>query len=117
MEGKSLWENLKKGLEQGIKTITEKTEELTELGRLKLEIMSIKREIEKNFVELGGRIYQLMKENKSENMDQNIEIKAVVDKIKVQENKLDEYNKKYEKMKKEMSDTTGTTQPGKKSNP
>jgi hypothetical protein len=98
MEGKTLWENLKKGVEQGIKTITEKTEELTEMGRLKLEIMSLKREIEKDFVELGGRIYQLMKENKGGNLTQNSEIQALVEKVKTEEKKLDEYNQKWEKM-------------------
>jgi hypothetical protein len=101
MEGKTLWENLKKGLEQGIKTITEKTEELTEMGRLKLEIMSMKREIEKDFVELGGRIYQMMKENKSVNVTQNSEIQALVEKVKTEEKKLDEYNQKWENMKKD----------------
>jgi hypothetical protein len=117
MEGKSLWENLKKGLEQGIKTITEKTEELTELGRLKLEILSIKREIEKYFVELGGRIYQLMKEDKTEDIKQNVEINGLVEKIKVEENKLDEYSKKLEKLKKEMNDSTETMQADNKTNP
>jgi hypothetical protein len=101
MEGKTLWENLKKGVEQGIKTITEKTEELTEMGRLKLEIMSLKREIEKDFVELGGRIYQLMKENKGGNLTQNSEIQALVEKVKTEEKKLDEYNQKWEKMTKD----------------
>ncbi len=101
MEGKTLWENLKKGLEQGIKTITEKTEELTEMGRLKLEIMSLKREIEKDFVELGGRIYQMIKENKGGNLTQNSEIQTLVEKVKTEEKKLDEYNQKWEKMTKD----------------
>jgi len=117
MEGKSLWENLKKGLEQGIKTISEKTEELTELGKLKLDILSLKRDIEKNFVELGGRVYQLMKENKSENIKQNTEINDLVSKIKVQENSLDESNKKYDKLKKEMGSNPNAAQPDNKSNP
>ncbi len=110
MEGKTLWENLKKGLEQGIKTITEKTEELTEMGRLKLEIMSVKREIEKDFVELGGRVYQLIKENKDNNLSHSTEIKALVEKVKVEEKKLDEYNIKWENMKKDEPKGQGNTE-------
>jgi hypothetical protein len=117
MEGKTLWENLKKGLEQGIKTITEKTEELTELGRLKLEILSVKREIEKDFVELGGRTYQLMKENKSDNINQNSDISKLVEKVKTEEKKLDEYNLKYEKLKKDMGPQDETKEPGNTTKP
>jgi hypothetical protein len=100
MESKSLWENLKKGLEQGIKTISEKTEELTEMGRLKLEILSVKRDIEKQFIELGGRSYQILKTDGTARIDQDTPIKELVEKIRMQEKKLDELNLKYENMKK-----------------
>ena len=101
MDTKSLWENLKKGLETGIKTITEKTEELTELGRLKLEILSTKRELEKYFIELGGRIYQLMKENETGDVSKNNEIKNLVEKIRTEEKKMDELNSRLDKVKKD----------------
>jgi predicted RNase H-like nuclease (RuvC/YqgF family) len=101
MDSKSLWENLKKGVETGIKTITEKTEELTEMGRLKLEILSTKREIEKYFIELGGRIYQFMKENAAGDVSKNTEIQALVEKIRTEEKKLEELNTRYDKIKKD----------------
>lgn len=114
MDTKSLWESLKKGVETGIKTITEKTEELTEMGRLKLEIMSSKREIEKYFIELGGRIYQLMKENATGDIGQRAEIRALVDKIKVEEKRLDDLNVRFESIRKDSKEETEgkTGEPG-----
>ena len=49
-------------VKDGLNKLAEKTDQLTQIGRLKLDIISLKREIEKNFAELGGRVYQLATE-------------------------------------------------------
>ncbi len=60
------WENFMEEVvstvKEGLNRLAQKTDQLTQIGRLKLDIISIKREIEKEFTELGGRVYELHKE-------------------------------------------------------
>ncbi|TES91142.1 MAG: hypothetical protein E3J87_08410 [Candidatus Cloacimonadota bacterium] len=56
----TLWEKVKKGFI----LVVEKTDELTKIGKLKLNIVGIHRKINQNFEELGGKIYALTKTGK-----------------------------------------------------
>ena len=46
-----LWEKVRKSVIDGVQIAAEKTEELTKLGKIKIEILNIKRKISKNFTE------------------------------------------------------------------
>ena len=41
------WKNIRKGMSEGIKNLSDKTGEMTKIGRLKIEIIALKRDIEK----------------------------------------------------------------------
>lgn len=56
-----LWEKIKRSLKESFSQALEKSEELTRLGRLKLEILQINQQIEKLFAELGGYAYHEIK--------------------------------------------------------
>ena len=60
MKREDLWSQIRQGLKEGIQYTVNKTEELTRIGRLKLEIASQKRKIARQLGELGGRVYQLL---------------------------------------------------------
>ncbi len=60
-----VWEKLKKGFVDSLNNAIEKTEELTSVGRIKLEILQIEHRLDEKFATLGQHIY----ENYSDNVD------------------------------------------------
>jgi len=54
----NLWDNLRQGFKDGLQYTVQKTEELTRIGRLKLDIVSEKRKMEKSFAELGRLVFE-----------------------------------------------------------
>jgi len=57
----SLWEDIKKTVKEGFSTAAEKTEEYTKIGKLKVDILNIKRNIDKTYTDLGRDVYSLIK--------------------------------------------------------
>jgi hypothetical protein len=82
------WQNFKKKFQEGVQTVSEKTEELTRIGRLKLQIIAVKRDIEKSFTELGGRTYEILISANKKEIEKNPDIGSIVDEIREQEMKL-----------------------------
>lgn len=73
----TLLEKIKKGLINGFHTASDITSEYTKIGRIKIDIVGIKKEIEEKMLELGGRIYENYTNTKSinfENKEQIIKI-------------------------------------------
>ena len=84
----SFWESVRKNVQQGLHTVSEKTDELTKIGRMKIEIIAVKRDIEKCFVELGGRVYELLQSEKKISINKNTDIQKLAEKISGFEDKL-----------------------------
>lgn len=101
-----LLQKLKNGLSDGLHTLSEKTEEMTKIGRLKLEIIAIKRDIERAMIELGGRVYQRFKDKK---ILDDPDVKLLVKKIKEKEDKLKAIEEKIEQVKKLRDISTGSS--------
>jgi hypothetical protein len=87
-----IWERVKSGLVDGYKLVSEKTEELTKIGRLKLDIIATKRDIEKTMIELGGRVYHKADKKEMINLDKDTALQDLVRKIKKYEQKLKKLN-------------------------
>jgi len=69
---------------------------MTQIGRLKIEIIALKRDIEKSFIELGGRVYHQWEEKKGDKILSDQRIKKVVNDIKSLETKLKSLQEKIE---------------------
>jgi len=69
-----------------IKTITNKLNELARRGRHKLDLISLQRHIEKNFIELGGRVYHLAVEEKQTAILDDPEVIQLLDTLSKLEN-------------------------------
>ncbi len=91
-----LWEDIQKTIREGVTTIAEKTEELTKIGRAKVEILNIKRQIERQFTELGGKVYNLIAEEGSARVASNPEVKEVIAEIQRLEKQLEVKRKEIE---------------------
>ncbi len=91
-----LWDRIREGLKDGFQMAIEKTEELSRLGRIKMEISSLHSEIRKLFTELGGEIYSVYKEKgkltKTEKITEVLKkIEELEEKLKEKEEELKEF--------------------------
>ncbi len=102
---KSLWETLKKGLVEGFQVASDKTSEYTRIGRLKIDVLGIKKEIEEKFIELGGRVYHKINEENEYNLKEDEEINSLISEIRKLENDLKRCDQELEKLK--ASDDNG----------
>ena len=84
----SLWDDIAKTIREGVDTVVGKTEEYTRIGKIKIDIINIKRNVEKNFSELGGRVYHLMVEKSKTQIAADKEVKKIIDSIKLLEKEL-----------------------------
>ncbi|MFQ5710088.1 MAG: hypothetical protein ACE5HO_21755, partial [bacterium] len=78
----NLWEDITKTIREGVDTVVEKTEELTKIGRIKVDILNIKRKIEKQFTELGGKVYTLIVEENNKKIAADAGVEEIVDRIR-----------------------------------
>jgi hypothetical protein len=77
----TLLEKIKKGLISGFHTASDITSEYTKIGRIKIDIVGIKKEIEEKMLELGGRIYENYTNTKSINFKNKEQIIKILNDI------------------------------------
>ncbi|NIA29480.1 MAG: hypothetical protein GWP06_06155 [Actinobacteria bacterium] len=97
----SLWEDIRDGIRDGIELVVDKTEEYSKIGKIKVDIIGIKRNIEKGFSELGGRTYEILKENKKKNVGSDADVKRLVDELMELEKSLDDKKNEIIKVREE----------------
>lgn len=71
-----------------IETITNKLNELARRGRRKIALLSLQRQIEKNFLELGGRVYHLAVEDKQTAILDDVDVIKLIDELNKLESEL-----------------------------
>lgn len=91
----TLWDNIKKGLldsakmaKEGAAIAAEKAEELGKKSKIMLDISNIKRKIEKQFTELGGKVYHEMQEENVSDFSNHEDVGNIVSGIKALEEEL-----------------------------
>lgn len=77
-----LLDEIARTIRLGVDTVVEKTEEFTRIGRIQLDILNIKRKIERNFTELGAKLYHLVVEEKNSRVARDAEVKRLIDKTR-----------------------------------
>jgi hypothetical protein len=82
------WNKIKKSMSEGYQNLTKKTNEMTQIGRLKIEMIAVKRDIEKAFIELGGQVYHNLKSKRKDDLLSDQRITHLVKDIKSLELKL-----------------------------
>lgn len=94
-----LWQKIKQSVVEGVSTAAEKTGEYTKIGKAKLDVLSVKRKISKQFTELGGIVYDAVKEKKSGEVLDTPEAKEIINTLKDIEKELREKEDAFEKLK------------------
>jgi hypothetical protein len=95
-----IWSDVKKGIKDTVTYVSEKTEELTTLGRLKLDIAGINRKVDKKFNELGKNVYSKMDKEEGLVLDSDEEIKTIIEEVSALEEEKAQKEKELEELKK-----------------
>ncbi|MBN1559937.1 hypothetical protein JW998_06785 [candidate division KSB1 bacterium] len=98
-------------IRDGLELVVDKTEEYSKIGKLKVDIFTIKRNIEKQFTELGGRAFELLTgdDPKSLQKDEQVtkligEIQALEQDLKEKEADIDQVKQDKEKERRERQE-------------
>ena len=73
-----LWEDVKKGLKETVSYAAEKTEELTTIGRIKMDVVGLKRTMESKHKELGKLVYAKFTQGKEFTTKNNEEAREIL---------------------------------------
>lgn len=85
-----LWERVKKTVSEIYTTASEKAVDGVNIGVKKLDEVSIRRELSKEFAGLGGRTYQLLKREEADALATDPTVKHHMDRLEELENRLEE---------------------------
>jgi|SRR5690554_361854 len=97
----NVWEKMKKSFREGAILSMEKIEEFTKIGKLKVEEMAAKRKIERNFIDMGERTFDLIEEGKKDAIGDDLTIKKAVENINVLRDELVNIEKKIKDIQEE----------------
>jgi len=81
-----------------------KAEEVTKLGKVKLDLFQLKREKEKEFETLGEKVFDLIQDSKKKKIKEDKDVLNCVDKILELNTQFEEKEKKYNEIKKQSAD-------------
>ena len=107
----SLLDNIRDGLE----LVVDKTEEYGKIGKLKVDIFSIKRNIEKQFTELGGRAFEILTGEGAKTVAKDEEVKKIVEEIQSLEEQLQAKESEIEQVKEDKEKERHERQESRKS--
>ncbi len=101
----AFWADLKKGLRTGYKTASDKTVQLTRIGRIRVELLAVKKEIEELMLELGGRVYEDALESSGNSVRIDQDMQRNIERIKSLQEELDILQDRLEKVKTNQMNT------------
>ena len=90
----TVWERVKKSLKDGAVYSMEKIEELSRIGKLKVEEMAAKRKITRNFIDIGERAFDLIESEKGSEAGDDLAIKTSMENIRFLREEIEEINRK-----------------------
>lgn len=77
----------------------EKSTELTQVSKIKLSIITVKREIEEKLLQLGAKSYEILKEDNGTDLLQVLPIRHLVEQLKELEDELKKYKRQLEQIR------------------
>lgn len=77
----SLWDDVKNAILDGYVYAADKAEELSQVGRAKVEILRLNRSIARTMSEIGGRVFDLFERGTQADIPEDEEIASAVKRI------------------------------------
>ena len=103
----SFWEDLSRVFKKSVSVVAKKTDEYTKIGKIKVDIIGIKRDIDKQFNSLGANVYRLIVDESNTRVASNEEVKEILDKVKELNKTLNEKKEELEKVREQYAEETG----------
>lgn len=100
----TFWEDVKKTVKQGLSVAAEKTEEYTRIGKIKVDIMGIKKDIDKTYREIGTCAYELIHKKQADGIAKDETILNLKKKVDTLKKNLAAKEEEIEKIRKENPD-------------
>jgi hypothetical protein len=94
MDFDNAWEKIKKSVRDGAALSIEKIEEYSKVGKLKVEEFATKKKIERNFVDIGERVFELVESKKDSDIVQDATVKKAIANIESLKEELVSIEKK-----------------------
>ncbi len=81
-----VWDKIKKSVVNALSEAIDKTEELTSVGRIKLEILQLEHRLDEKYAELGKLVYQNLNEQSGIIVAESkiSELKKIIDELRSQ---------------------------------
>jgi hypothetical protein len=96
MEQDNVWEKIKKGLKDGAALSMEKIEEYTKIGKLKIEDLAARRKIERNAVDIGERVVELLNDGKGGEIENDLTIRKAAENIQALRKELEDIDSRID---------------------
>jgi hypothetical protein len=109
MEKDNMWEKIKKNFKDGAALSIEKIEEYSKIGKLKIEEFAAKKKIERNYLDIGQRVFDLIESQKNSEILEDIFIKKAIENIRQLNAELAEIDSKIKKISEEAKKPKNTS--------
>lgn len=77
-----LWQSIKKNLYETSEVIADKVDEYSRIGRVKIDVMNIKRKLLRKFTELGAKTFERLENEDGAELKDDLDIGALIEEIK-----------------------------------
>ena len=74
----SLWDDIKKKVQEGVAVAADKTDELRKIGKVKVDIIGVKRSLDTGYKDLGMAVHDFISSGKKGDLKQDSKVKELV---------------------------------------
>jgi len=96
-----LWDDVKNAIVDGYVYASDKAEEVTQIGRAKVEILKLNRQIARLMGDMGGRVFELYEEGEQGSLPADESLSSSVEKIRGFRQEISRWEQEIEKAKAE----------------
>lgn len=96
-----LWDDVKNAIVEGYVYASDKAEEMTQIGRAKVEILKLNRQIARAMGDIGGRVFEMHEAGEESGIGADGMIAATVEKIRASRREIGQWETEIEKAKAE----------------
>jgi hypothetical protein len=100
----SLWDDIKKTVQEGVAVAAEKTDELRKIGKVKVDIINLNRSLDKSYKDLGMAVHEHLSSGKKTAVNQVPKIKELAGAIDGLVESLKQKETEIEQIKQEAAD-------------
>ena len=95
------WDDIKLVLKEKFSFAAEKTEEYTKIGKVRVEILAVKKNLDKAYKKLGEESYTVLSKDKKNTLLDNEAVKELMKEIKTLQTTIKDKEKEIESIKEE----------------